>query len=323
MLGAARALMGVERWIDVGAQSSAVQDPSKLVATSIKLGATSHTVSGAPVTEVVLITALTVVPATTGEADGWSATMTGFEQNATDLSLTPSWSAKGANGSPVAVFKEASGAMNVRFDHDDLQVHIAGFAGAAACDDKAASVPAAGVVTLNRGVIFAGRADGTAAPIPTVAVTFPVSATISCDAADAASAEVAGSILSYEISDYLYLKDVAVTGNIEASPDSGGIVDMGMAFAGKVDLSRSVTGLAFQYGELDVSFKTRVTSALGRAVQVDPLKPMLKAPGTYRLKLEYDKRLSDFAFSFNLRHYSSAASCRLSSRRSCSGSAAS
>jgi len=78
--------------------------------------------------------------------------------------------------------------------------------------NKAASVPAAGVVTLNRGVIFAGRADGTAAPIPTVAVTFPVSALISCDAADAASAEVTGSILSYEISDYMYLKDVVVTG---------------------------------------------------------------------------------------------------------------
>jgi len=31
--------------------------------------------------------------------------MTGFEQNATDMSLTPSWSAKGADGSPMAVFK--------------------------------------------------------------------------------------------------------------------------------------------------------------------------------------------------------------------------
>jgi hypothetical protein len=26
----------------------------------------------------------------------------------------------------------------------------------------------------------------------------------------------------------------------------------------------------------------------GRAVQVDPMKPMLKAPGTKRLKLNYD-----------------------------------
>ena len=60
-----------------------------------------------------------------------------------------------------------------------------------------------------------------------------------------------------------------MTGTITASPDSGGIVDMGMAFTGKVDLSRSVTGLAFQYGELDVSFKTRITSALGGFLQAE------------------------------------------------------
>ena len=43
---------------------------------------------------------------------------------------------------------------------------------------------------------------------------------------------------------------------------------------------------------------------LGRAVQVDPIKPTLKAPGTKRLKLEYDELLSSFAFSFNLRRFS-------------------
>ena len=41
----------------------------------------------------------------------------------------------------------------------------------------------------------------------------------------------------------------------------------------------------------------------GKAVQVDPIKPTLKAPGTKRLKLKYDKLLSSFAFNFNLRHY--------------------
>jgi hypothetical protein len=168
----------------------------------------------------------------------------------------------------------------VKFDHDNLNVHIAGFASASVCDDdKNATVPGTGVVTLNRGVIFAGRADGTSNPIPTVAVTFPVSARIACVAAAAggrgASAAVTGSILSYEISDYLYLKDVAVTGSIAASPDSGGIVDLGMAFTGKVDLSRSVTGLAFQYGELDVAFKTRVTSALGGFLQAEFEEEML------------------------------------------------
>jgi hypothetical protein len=41
----------------------------------------------------------------------------------------------------------------------------------------------------------------------------------------------------------------------------------------------------------------------GRAVQVDPIKSALKAPGTKRLKLIYDGPLSNFAFNFNLRRY--------------------
>jgi len=42
---------------------------------------------------------------------------------------------------------------------------------------------------------------------------------------------------------------------------------------------------------------------LGRAVQVDPIKPTLKAPGSKRLKLIFDGPLSNFAFKFNLRRY--------------------
>jgi len=44
----------------------------------------------------------------------------------------------------------------------------------------------------------------------------------------------------------------------------------------------------------------------GRAVQVDPIKPKVKAPGTERLKPNYDEPLSNFAFNFNLRRYSMA-----------------
>jgi len=40
----------------------------------------------------------------------------------------------------------------------------------------------------------------------------------------------------------------------------------------------------------------------GRAVQVNPIKSTLKAPGTKRLKLNYNELLSNFAFNFNLRH---------------------
>jgi len=41
-------------------------------------------------------------------------------------------------------------------------------------------------------------------------------------------------------------------------------------------------------------------------VQVDPIKPTSNAPGTKRLKLEYDELLSSFAFKFNLRRYNKA-----------------
>ena len=41
----------------------------------------------------------------------------------------------------------------------------------------------------------------------------------------------------------------------------------------------------------------------GKAVQVEPMKPLLKAPGAKRLKPKCDKLLSSFAFNFNLRPY--------------------
>jgi len=44
----------------------------------------------------------------------------------------------------------------------------------------------------------------------------------------------------------------------------------------------------------------------GRAVQVDPIKPKLKPPGTKRLKLHCDALLSTSAFKFNMRHYTPA-----------------
>jgi hypothetical protein len=43
------------------------------------------------------------------------------------------------------------------------------------------------------------------------------------------------------------------------------------------------------------------------AVQVDPIKPTLKAPGTRRLTLNCDELLSSSAFKINLRRYNVAA----------------
>ena len=48
----------------------------------------------------------------------------------------------------------------------------------------------------------------------------------------------------------------------------------------------------------------RTVRRSGGAVQVDPIKPTLKAPGIKLLKLEYDNPLSKFAFKINLRRYS-------------------
>ena len=39
------------------------------------------------------------------------------------------------------------------------------------------------------------------------------------------------------------------------------------------------------------------------AVQAEPVKPVLKAPGTKCLKPQYENLLSNFAFNFNLRCY--------------------
>jgi hypothetical protein len=45
----------------------------------------------------------------------------------------------------------------------------------------------------------------------------------------------------------------------------------------------------------------------GRAVQVEPMRHILKAPKTKRLRLQYDELLSNLDFNFNLRHYSKPA----------------
>ena len=48
----------------------------------------------------------------------------------------------------------------------------------------------------------------------------------------------------------------------------------------------------------------------GRAVQLDPIEPILKAHGTNRLELQHEKMLSSFPFNFNLRRYNMGVSSR-------------
>ena len=47
-------------------------------------------------------------------------------------------------------------------------------------------------------------------------------------------------------------------------------------------------------------------------MRVDPIKHILKAPGTEHLKLEYCEPLSNSAFKFNLRRYTAAYGAALS-----------
>jgi hypothetical protein len=49
-----------------------------------------------------------------------------------------------------------------------------------------------------------------------------------------------------------------------------------------------------------------VAARLGKAAQVDPINPQLKAPGSKRCKLKYNKLRSTFAFNFNMRCYALA-----------------
>jgi hypothetical protein len=59
----------------------------------------------------------------------------------------------------------------------------------------------------------------------------------------------------------------------------------------------------FSLATLSLSSGTFRTLNLGRAVQVDPVKPALKPLGTKRLKLIYDGPLSKFAFKLSLHRY--------------------
>jgi len=48
----------------------------------------------------------------------------------------------------------------------------------------------------------------------------------------------------------------------------------------------------------------KLAAALGRAVQVDPIRPALKGAGIKRLKLKHYKLLSNLPFKFDMRRYS-------------------
>jgi len=66
------------------------------------------------------------------------------------------------------------------------------------------------------------------------------------------------------------------------------------------DVASTIHQSLYYGGEFNL---TDWNHAAGKAVQVEPMKPILKAHETNRLTLKCDKLLSSFAFNFSLRRY--------------------
>ena len=71
----------------------------------------------------------------------------------------------------------------------------------------------------------------------------------------------------------------------------------------KINLRRYITVSGLGEGITVLATLTHLNAVTGRAVQVDPMKPTLKAPGSECLQLKYAYLLSTYAFKFNLRRY--------------------
>jgi len=87
----------------------------------------------------------------------------------------------------------------------------------------------------------------------------------------------------------------------------------------KVKYDKPLSIFAFKFNLRRSTLAAARAAALGMAVQVDPIKPTLKASGTKRLKLKHCKLLSSFAFKFNLRRCSSVCSWRARCSPRCTG----
>jgi hypothetical protein len=89
----------------------------------------------------------------------------------------------------------------------------------------------------------------------------------------------------------------------------------------KLTCDESLSNFAFDFNSRRYieGFQVLAHYAPGKAVQVDPTRPMLKAPGCERLKLKCDDLLSTVPFKINLRRYNLAYStavglCRLNDK---------
>jgi hypothetical protein len=73
---------------------------------------------------------------------------------------------------------------------------------------------------------------------------------------------------------------------------------------------RATSARPYAWSRMSSSAVSHISGSRGRAVQVAPIKPPLKAPRTQLLELQYDELLSSLAFKFNLRRYTAVTSTR-------------
>ena len=73
-------------------------------------------------------------------------------------------------------------------------------------------------------------------------------------------------------------------------------------------MMRAAADGAAALGATAAAATAAAAESLGRVVQANPIKPKLKAPGSKRLKLQYDELHSSIAFKFNLRRYNQGCS---------------
>jgi hypothetical protein len=142
--------------------------------------------------------------------------------------------------------------------------------------------------------------DGAAARVAGAVVARVAAATAAAAGVEAA----AGAATPEEAAASPTSGDVGGGGAAAAAGDGGGGGDGGGDGGGEyVNLALLPGEWAPELGAAAV-FHGLKTSLPGRAVQVDPIKPTLKAPQSERLILQYDEPPANFAFTFNLRRYS-------------------
>ena len=95
--------------------------------------------------------------------------------------------------------------------------------------------------------------------------------------------------------------DTLVKRSIDATMKAGDLQQKLDAANVETDIAKAAAAAAADLAKAAAA--AAAVAPRGKAVQVDPIRPTLKAPNTKRLKLKVDELLSNVAFNFNSRRY--------------------